>query len=70
MFKTPRDIGSSDAKLGLCVNVDDNQIGPKIFRSVEVTREETVGINYKYKQVNLLPILSSPIRLTSAVLIM
>ena len=52
MFKTPRDIGSNDISLGLCINVDDNQIGSNIFKSVEVTREETDTIKYEYKHVN------------------
>ena len=52
MFKKPRDIGSSDTNLGLCINVDNNQIGPNIFERVATKTEETDSVTYKYKQVN------------------
>ena len=61
MFKTPRDIGSTDIRLGLCINVDDNQFGPNIFETVEATIEKTDSISYEYKQVIFFGILSSPI---------
>ena len=51
MFKTPVDISSNGSSLGLCVKLDDNQIGSNIFESIETKKDE-----YEFIQVNLIPV--------------
>ena len=60
MFKTPIDISSNDISLGLCVKLDDNPIGPYIFGSIETKKHQTDNNEYKYKQVNLIPVSTLP----------
>ena len=49
MYKLPRDLGISGVKLGVCVNADNNIIGPDLFIRAKVTSEENEEI-YLYSE--------------------
>ena len=47
-----RDFGRTDVHLGFCVNVDESQIGPQIFKQVQMETSRQNKIFGKYKQVS------------------
>ena len=54
MYKLPRDLGISGVKLGVCVNADNNIIGPDLFKCAKVTsaKNEKIYLYSEWEQVS------------------